>query len=122
MFFRGISQKELKLELHSDKVFIKAFASGVDFLRWVYFPHHLILRTSTKRRMLRNLESNSRLETTQSYLGMLEHGDTHQLRKEIKNFNARKRRNTHIAKITPFFPQERHFIVKIMSKMGSNMV
>jgi len=45
-------EKELKLQMHPGKVYIKTIASGVDFLGWVSFPKHRVLRTSTKRRML----------------------------------------------------------------------
>ena len=71
--------KQLKLSLHPDKVFIKTFASGVDFLGWVHFPNHRVLRTTTKRRMLKNLSSNPSKETIASYRGLLKHGDTYKL-------------------------------------------
>ena len=77
-------EKELKLQLHPDKVFIKTIASGVDFLGWVHFPYHRVLRTSTKRRMLKNLGDNPRKETIATYLGMLGHGDTFELKNKIK--------------------------------------
>ncbi|MDP3962546.1 MAG: RNA-directed DNA polymerase, partial [bacterium] len=48
--------KNLKLSLHPNKVFIKTLASGVDFLGWIHFPNHRVLRTSTKRRMIKNLK------------------------------------------------------------------
>jgi RNA-directed DNA polymerase len=48
-------QRRLKLSLHPDKVFIKTWASGVDFLGWVHFPDHRVLRTATKRRMIKKL-------------------------------------------------------------------
>ena len=73
----------LKLELHSKKVSIETIASGVDFLGWVHFPHHKILRTTTKRRMMKNLEKNQSIETVASYLGLLSHGNTHGLKKKI---------------------------------------
>ncbi len=73
-------QEELKLQLHPDKVFIKTLASGVDFLGWVHFPRHRVLRTSTKRKMLKNLEQNSQETSKQSYLGILKHGDGFKLR------------------------------------------
>lgn len=78
-------EKELKLQLHPDKVFIKMIASGVDFLGWVHFPEHRVLRTSTKRRMLKNLKNNPKPETMQSYLGMLKHGNAMELRNEIES-------------------------------------
>jgi retron-type reverse transcriptase len=74
----------LLLDLHPDKVFIKTLSSGVDFLGWVHFPKHRVLRTVTKRRMLKNLENNTSKETLQSYLGLLSHGSAYDLLSEIK--------------------------------------
>lgn len=73
-------QTQLRLSLHPDKVFIKTVASGVDFLGWVHFPYHRVLRTATKRRMIRNLKNNQKPETIASYKGMLLHGNTHKLK------------------------------------------
>ena len=69
----------LKLSLHPDKVFIKTLASGVDFLGWVHFPNHRVLRTATKRRMLKNLRGDVKPETFASYQGMLSHGNARKL-------------------------------------------
>ncbi|MFA6278759.1 MAG: reverse transcriptase/maturase family protein [Candidatus Paceibacterota bacterium] len=70
----------LALELHPGKVSINTLASGIDFLGWVHFPDHRVLRTSTKKRMFRRIiETKSRKETVQSYLGLLSHGNTHKL-------------------------------------------
>ena len=76
-------QKELKLQLHPNKVFIKTIASGIDFLGWVHFPYHRVLRTVTKNRMMKNLENNPKKGSFASYLGMLKHGDGFKLSKEI---------------------------------------
>ena len=78
-------ETKLKLGLHQRKTFIKTFASGVDFLGWTHFPHHRVLRTTTKRRMIKKLAENSTNESLASYLGLLKHGNTHKLKKEIKN-------------------------------------
>ena len=79
-------EKELKLEMHPCKVFIKTLASGIDFLGWIHFPNHRVLRTATKRRMFRNIKlKEGKTETVQSYLGMLKHGNTFKLRNEVKN-------------------------------------
>ena len=75
--------RELKLELHPDKVFIKTLSSGVDFLGWVHFPNHRVLRTVTKRRMVRNISKNRSPETRASYMGMLKHGNTNKLKEMI---------------------------------------
>jgi len=76
--------ESLKLSLHLGKVFMKTIASGVDFLGWVHFPKHRVLRTATKRKMLRNLKDNLKQETVQSYLGMLKHGNANKLIKVLK--------------------------------------
>ena len=78
-------EKELKLQLHPDKVFIKTIASGVDFLGWVHFPEHRVLRTATKRRMLKKLKGNLKEESKNSYLGMLSHGNTKKLKRKIES-------------------------------------
>lgn len=78
-------KERLKLQLHPDKVFIKTLTSGIDFLGWVHFPHHRVLRTTTKRRVLKNTKNNLKPETVQSYLGMLKHGDAYKLQEIIKS-------------------------------------
>lgn len=74
---------QLKLSLHKDKVFIKRLSNGIDFLGWVHFHHHRILRTATKRRMFKKLKENKTQETINSYLGLLKHGNTYKLVKRI---------------------------------------
>lgn len=73
----------LKLKPHPDKVFIKTLASGVDFLGWMHFPDHRVLRTTTKRRMLKRITKGPKSESVQSYLGMLSHGNTFKLAKML---------------------------------------
>lgn len=75
----------LKLELHPNKVFIKTLSSGVDFLGWVNFPNHKVLRTVTKRRMFKNLSNNDSKESLNSYLGLLKHGNTGKIRKILSD-------------------------------------
>lgn len=74
----------LKLLLHPDKVFIKTLVSGVDFLGWVHFPDHRIVRTITKRRMLKHIrQTEGKKETVQSCLGLLSHGNAKKLSNSI---------------------------------------
>lgn len=73
----------LKLELHPNKISISTLASGIDFLGWVHFPDHRVLRTITKRRMFKRLGANLSQETRASYLGLLSHGNAEKLRKMI---------------------------------------
>jgi RNA-directed DNA polymerase len=74
---------KLRLSLHPDKLYIKSFASGVDFLGWVHFPTHRVTRTTTKRRMVRRIKEHPTNETLQSYLGLLSHGDEYKLKQDI---------------------------------------
>lgn len=78
----------LGLELHPNKIFIRTFASGVDFLGWIHFPTHRVLRTTTKRRMFRKVMNCPRRETIQSYLGMLNHGNTQKIKKTLLKMNS----------------------------------
>ena len=73
----------LNLSLHPDKVSITTFASGVDFLGWVHFPDHRVLRSATKRRMFRNLAADASEARAASYRGMLSHGNARKLAAQI---------------------------------------
>jgi retron-type reverse transcriptase len=77
--------EKLKLQLHPDKVFIKTLYSGMDFLGWVHFPKHKVLRTVTKKRMFKKLKDNPKEEVVQSYLGLLSHGNTYGLREKVSS-------------------------------------
>lgn len=76
--------QQLKLQLHPDKVSITTLASGVDFLGWVHFPKHRILRTVTRKRMFKKLVGEPKDETIQSYLGLLKHGNTYKIKQKIE--------------------------------------
>ncbi len=76
-------EEQLKLSLHPDKVFIKTLASGVDFLGWIHFPHHRVLRTATKKRMFKRISNHPTIETLASYRGMLMHGNAEKLKRKI---------------------------------------
>jgi retron-type reverse transcriptase len=87
---------ELKLELHPDKIFIKTFSSGVDFLGMVNFTSHRILRTKTKRRMFHKISFKHKMrreelvceesfeQSLQSYLGILKHCNGYDVTKKIE--------------------------------------
>lgn len=88
---------ELRLELHPEKVTIRKFNQGIDFLGYVVLPHHRMLRTKTKRRIFLKLKkkvleyrsgiiSRATLEQSlQSYLGVLTHANTYNLSQTLKN-------------------------------------
>ena len=80
---RHFLSKKLKLTLHPNKIFLKTSASGMDFLGWVSFPRHRVLRRVTKQRMFVKMKIRPSLETLQSYLGLLYHGNTEKTRQEL---------------------------------------
>jgi len=75
---------DLKLSLNYSKVSIKTLSSGVDFLGWVNFPHHRVLRTKTKQRMFKKLAKKRSKESVNSYFGMLSHGDAYEIEQFIQ--------------------------------------
>ncbi len=74
----------LKLSLHPNKISIKTYSSGIDFLGWVNFPTHRVLRTTTKRRIFKKLDSNPSRQSFISYLGMLSHGHAYKLSQKVR--------------------------------------
>lgn len=72
---RQFLSNELKLELHPNKISIRPWNQGIDFLGYVSRPHGTTVRTKTKRRMLKRVEENN----LSSYLGICEHGDCYEL-------------------------------------------
>lgn len=75
--------EKLQLTLHEHKVYIKNFDTGVDFLGWVHFPHHRVLRTATKKRVIRGMKGYPRKETELSYRSLLRDGNTHRLQTQL---------------------------------------
>ena len=75
--------RRLYLTLHKDKVSIQTYASGVDFLGWVHFPHYRQLRTATKKRVMCKMKWYPRPESVNSYRGLLQYGNTYTIRKQI---------------------------------------
>lgn len=71
--------ERLRLKIHTKKISIQTFASGVDFLGWVHFADHRALRTVTKRRMTQRLNEKNR----DSYVGMLKHGNAEKIRNRL---------------------------------------
>lgn len=88
---------KLKLQLHPNKVFIKKYRQGIDFLGYIVFPKHQLVRTKTKRRIYSKLRkrveeyktgiiTKDRLEQSlNSYLGVLSHANTYKLKQDLLN-------------------------------------
>lgn len=66
-------EEKLDLELHQQKVFIRKFSQGVDFLGYVIFPHHTVIRTRTKKR----------LNSFASYLGVIKHANAFKVKQKL---------------------------------------
>lgn len=77
-------ERHLHLSLHPNKVYIKTFDSGVDFLGWVHFPHYRQIRKTTGRKIQRMLAGYPKKETISSYRGLLSHGNTYKFQKSLK--------------------------------------
>jgi len=86
-------ENKLKIELHSEKVFIKTVYSGVDFLGWVHFGDHRVLRSVSKKRMFYKIKRNSCNEALQSYLGLLVHGNAFKLKQDLLEKYYKKSRH-----------------------------
>lgn len=94
---RFFLQEELKLKLHPNKIGIRKFNQGVDFLGYVLFPHHRTLRTRTKQRLKKRLRKKhvgyldrkishfTLHQCLQSYLGILSHANQHEFSQTLKN-------------------------------------
>ena len=94
---KAFLKEKLKLELHPNKVTIRKYHHGIDFLGYVILPHHIKLRTKTKKRILKKLnhkineyksgliDKPTLLASLSSYLGVLSHSDAYRLTEEIKN-------------------------------------
>ena len=83
-------RERLKLELHPNKLFIKTLASGVDFLGWVHFPDHRVLRTATKKHVLRAVNAMQKPGSLQSYLGLLRHGNAYKIEQKLYDENYQR--------------------------------
>ncbi len=72
---------ELKLGLHPWKVTIGKWHDGIDFLGYVHFPFHVVLRTRTKRRMLARISERN----AASYLGVIRHARAYGIEREMRS-------------------------------------
>ena len=94
---REFLAKKLRLELHPKKVIIRKLTQGIDFVGYVLFEKHVLLRTRSKQRMKRRLkevyeryligavDAAPMDQMLQSYLGILSHANQHTLSQAIKN-------------------------------------
>jgi hypothetical protein len=95
-FRKIILKQKLNLKLHSQKIFIRKLSQGIDFLGYVIFPHHIILRTKTKKRIFKKIKKRKKElksglideesfnQSMQSYFGMLKHCRGNEIRKILE--------------------------------------
>ena len=91
-------KEKLKLNLHLNKIIIKKYHQGIDFLGYVVLPHYRVLRTKTKQRILKKTRNryydlqngfiSEKLfnQSLQSYLGVLKHCKGHEIEKKLFNY------------------------------------
>jgi len=77
-------RQELKLELHPQKVSIEKMSQGVDFLGYITLPHHRLLRTKTKKRMLKKVSKRN----IDSYHGIMKHCNGYGLEQKVRKIVA----------------------------------
>lgn len=88
---------KLLLELHPKKISIRNLHNGIDFLGYVIFPHHRLLRTKTQRRIEMGLCKQLKeqeigiiryeqvAQSLHSYLGVLTHANAYKFSQKLKN-------------------------------------
>lgn len=74
-------QEHLKAQLHPNKVHVRTWAHGVDFLGYILLPEAVIMRPTTARRAIRR----ATVENASSYLGLCAHADAYELGRDIRN-------------------------------------
>jgi hypothetical protein len=95
-------KQNLKLELHPLKTIIRKPNQGMDFLGYVIFPHHKLLRTKTRKRMfkkieiaragidfIRNSDNKTPLklfrQTIMSYMGACSHAEAFEIEERLRD-------------------------------------
>lgn len=89
--------ERLFLSVHPNKIYLRKFSQGIDFLGYVIFPYHSVLRTKTKKRILKKVKilktnldkglitKNYFNQSLASYYGLLKHCRGKTIRKIIEN-------------------------------------
>ena len=91
-------EDNLGLNIHPQKVEVVSLNRGIDFLGYVVFPHHILIRKRTKKRIRRIFQSKIELcnrkeiekksveASLRSYLGVASHADAYIFSIELKNY------------------------------------
>lgn len=88
---------QLNLSLHPNKIIIRKYFQGVEFLGYTCLPGHILPKTKTRRRIVKKIQRRIREfkndliseetlnQSIQSYLGFLSHANTNKLANDLKN-------------------------------------
>ena len=94
---------KLSLSLHPNKIIIRKFIQGFDWLGYIVLPNYMVIRTKTKKRIINKLKQmscqlrNKKISkkaffcSQQSYLGILTHCKGYRLKQEIYNLSKYKK-------------------------------
>lgn len=89
--------ERLTLTLHPNKVTIRKYRQGTDFLGYVILPRYILVRKKTERRIFRQLrlraesyrkgdiEEVALYASLRSYLGVLSHADAYKVTERLIN-------------------------------------
>lgn len=77
---RRFLKDKLLLDLHPNKISIRSWNQGVDFLGYVLRPDSMTLRTKTRQRMLMRVNGKN----IDSYLGLCSHADAYHLSQLVR--------------------------------------
>lgn len=89
---KNFLETKLQLTLHPRKIIMRKLSQGIDFLGYVVFEHHRILRHKTAKRMLRKMFDYEYLieqdpekynQIYNSYLGLIQHCSGYKLKKVL---------------------------------------
>lgn len=87
--------RKLGLSIHPDKIFLKKFSAGLEWVGYKIFPHYVILKQATRKRMMGKLKQHQYElkagrtsyfqygKSLNSYLGQLKHCAGYNLSKKI---------------------------------------
>lgn len=76
--------KNLLLNLHPSKIYLRKISQGIDVLGYTVLPHRVQIRTATKRRVVRKVTQGLENNAFTSYLGVLSHAKSHVLKEQLK--------------------------------------
>ncbi|EKD56768.1 MAG: hypothetical protein ACD_58C00095G0001 [uncultured bacterium] len=90
-------KSKLKLELHPNKISIRKYTQGIDYLGYVVLSKYRLVRTKTKRRIYSKLKKKVKefksglikeatlKQSLNSYLGVLSHANSYELEQDLLN-------------------------------------